>query len=173
MAAVVTEEGGTPHTINLGTQGFDCRRRERGEEKGQQKSLERGEQAKKTKQFVGRFRERSFSAINVGTIHGQEKLGDLLRAVRDWGLDGSLMRQALAPRKLGDWADFLENKKVSVWASVKVRECNSEVEQEDEHRKTIAQQIVHRSTDFLRRIIVPVRRARRGHCHRFPIDDHS
>ena len=35
------------------------------------------------------------------------------------------------------------------------RECFSEVEQEDEERKSIAQQILQ-NTDFLRRVIVPV-----------------
>ena len=36
-----------------------------------------------------------------------------------------------------------------------------EVEQEDEDRQSIVQEILRRSTDFLRRIIVPVERE----CH--------
>ena len=41
-----------------------------------------------------------------------------------------------------NWAEFLKNDELSVWASVKVRECHTEVEQEDEGRRIIAQQIL-------------------------------
>ena len=61
---------------------------------------------------------------------------ELLREVGDLKFDASLMRQAFTAGKLGDWAAFLENEKLSVWASVNVRECDSELEQEDENRKT-------------------------------------
>ena len=49
---------------------------------------------------------------------------------------------------------------------MKVRECNNEVEQEDDARQSIAQQILQKSTDFLTRIIVPVERdaTRRLNC---------
>ena len=46
---------------------------------------------------------------------------------------------------------------LSMWAGVNVRECNNEVESEDGGRLSIAQDILRRSTDFLRRIIAPVR----------------
>ena len=46
LAAIATEEGGMPHTINLSRKCYDGRRKEQGEEKGQQYSLERDEQAK-------------------------------------------------------------------------------------------------------------------------------
>ena len=38
---------------------------------------------------------------------------------------------------------------------MKVRECYNEVEQEDEGRQSIVQESLRKSTDFLRRIIVP------------------
>ena len=52
--------------------------------------------------------------------------------------------------------DFFENDGLSAWPSVKLRECYSEMEQEDEDRKSIAQLMVKKSTDFPRRIIVSV-----------------
>ena len=143
---------------------------------------------------MGRLRERSLSAIKAGTTHGKEKTGqnscwkkqqtrssktrlaagkkasrnleelELFREVRDLRFGGSLMRQAFASGKLGDWADFLDNEKLSVRARVNVRECSSEVEQEDENRTTIAQQIVEKSADFLRRTIVPDEGKERSHC---------
>ena len=85
----------------------------------------------------------------------QEEL-ELLRHSKDLRFEGSLMRQAFCAGKSGDWGNFLENEGLSAWTSVKVRECHSEVEQEDDGRKSIAQQILYNSTDFLRRIIVPV-----------------
>ena len=69
------------------------------------------------------------------------------------------MREAFAAGKMVDCANFIEHDELSVRASVKVRECHSEVEQEDDNRTTIAQHIV----DFLRRIVVASRRARRDH----------
>ena len=40
--------------------------------------------------------------------------------------------------------------------SAKLQERFSEVKQEDDERKSLVQQLLQRSTDFLRRIIVPV-----------------
>ena len=46
----------------------------------------------------------------------------------------------------------MKNETLTVWAGVKLKECYDEVERENAGRKTIAQQIVHKRTDFLRRI---------------------
>ena len=50
------------------------------------------------------------------------------------------------------WAiglNFWRYDRLSAWSSVKLRECCSEVEKEDDERKSIAQQNLHKSTDFL------------------------
>ena len=55
-----------------------------------------------------------------------------------------------------------------------------EVEQEDEDRQRIVQDVLRKSADFLRRIIVPVE-SQGGvtfshvchHCHRFPLEDYN
>ena len=39
---------------------------------------------------------------------------------------------------------------------MKIHECHHEVRQEDDQRKSIVQQILQKSTDFLRRTIAPV-----------------
>ena len=51
--------------------------------------------------------------------------------------------------------EFVKDGRFSVSASVKVRECYNEVEAEDEGRLSIAQDILRKSTDILRRIIAP------------------
>ena len=47
---------------------------------------------------------------------------------------------------------FLDDDRLRLWASVKVRECYNEVELEDEGRVSIVQDILRQSPDFLRRI---------------------
>ena len=51
------------------------------------------------------------------------------------------MRRACYAAKSGDWGNsveaFLKDGKLSMWACVKVRECYSEVELEDEGRVSI------------------------------------
>ena len=59
-----------------------------------------------------------------------------------------------------------------------LRECYCEVDQEDEKRKSIVQQILQKNTDLLRRIIIPVEgqggvmlSSEYPHCQRYPHDD--
>ena len=78
---------------------------------------------------------------------------------RDLHSEGLLMRPAYYAGKSGDWKSCLEqfriDDKLSVWASVKVRECYNEVDAEDESRLSIAQDILRTSTYVLRRILAP------------------
>ena len=101
---------------------------------------------------------------------------EFLRVVEDLRFDGSSVRKVFRAGKEGDWEKvFVRNDKFSAWTSVKVRECYSEVEQEDEGRLSIAQGILPKSTDFLRHrtsrltgrshiVVCP-------HCHRDPLED--
>ena len=104
---------------------------------------------------------------------------ELLRMGSDLRLEGSLMRQAFKAGKWGDRTHFPKHDKLSGWAGVKVRECYSEVEQIDEDRKSRAQLILQKRTDFLRRIIAPndgVGGVTMSyvclHCHRYPLGDY-
>ena len=72
----------------------------------------------------------------------------------------------------------MKGDKLSAWPSVKLRERYSEVEQKDEERKSTVQQILDKSTDFLRRITVPVEGQGAvtlsyvcPRCHRYPLED--
>ena len=42
---------------------------------------------------------------------------------------------------------MVKSGKLNAWTSAKLRECYSEVEQEDEERKSIVQQILQKNTD--------------------------
>ena len=57
----------------------------------------------------------------------------------------------------------MKSDRPNAWTSAKLRECHNEVEQEDEERKSIVQQILQKSTDFLGRILVPVEGRGGGH----------
>ena len=90
----------------------------------------------------------------------------------DLRLEGSLMRQAFEAGKSGDWTDFLEHDRLSVWTGVKV-------EQMDEDPKSMAQLILQKTTDFLRIIIAPndglggvTLWYARLHCQRYPLGDY-
>ena len=72
----------------------------------------------------------------------------------------------------------MKGDKLNAWPSVKLRESYSEVEQKDEERKSIVQQILDKSTDFLRRVTVPVEGQGAvtlsyvcPRCHRYPLED--
>ena len=71
--------------------------------------------------------------------------------------------------------ELLGRNKRSIWTSAKVRECYSEVEQEDEGRVSIAQAILRKSTGFLRRITAPIDGVGGVTlsyvCHRIPLED--
>ena len=53
------------------------------------------------------------------------------------GWNARSQRQSLKAGKAGDWAVLLKNDTRKGWSSVKLRECHSEVEQDDEERKNI------------------------------------
>ena len=58
--------------------------------------------------------------------------------------------------KAGEENEWSELVKSNAWTRVKIDECHHEVRQEDDQRESIVQQILQKSTDFLRRIIAPV-----------------
>ena len=76
------------------------------------------------------------------------------------------MRRACHAGRSGNWEsytnEFQKDGKLSAWASFKVRECYENVESEEKDRLSIAQDILHKSTDFLRRIIAPIGAVRGG-----------
>ena len=108
---------------------------------------------------------------------------ELVRHCTDLRFQGVPMRQAYSAGKSGDWANYLEvflgSGKLSAWASAKVREWYNEVEQEDEGRQIVVQDMLRKSKDFLWRIIVPFK-GQEGvtlsyvcpRCHRCPHEDH-
>ena len=96
----------------------------------------------------------------------QEEL-ELVKHNRDLRSEGLLMHLAYYAGKSGDWERFLEEfrkiDKLSVLGSITVRDSYNEVEAEDEGRSSIAQDILRKSTDFLRRILAPSGGA--GECY--------
>ena len=65
-----------------------------------------------------------------------------------------------AGRELHEVIEYMNERQVKFMLrmerKLKVRECYNEVEEEDDGRQSIALQILQKSADFLRRIIVPV-----------------
>ena len=93
---------------------------------------------------------------------------ELLRVSNDMRWDGTWMRPAIMARKAGEWADLVKCDKLNVWTSAKLRECYSEVEQEDDERQSIC------AADSAEEHGLPEadRRASRRTCrgHRYPLE---
>ena len=94
------------------------------------------------------------------------------------------LRCAHIAMKLGNWKSFKEEcrkeGKLCEWTFERSREAYEKVAMDDIGRLDIAQDILRKSTDFLRRIIAPVD-GMGGvslsyvcpHCNCFPLDDYS
>ena len=104
---------------------------------------------------------------------------ELLRVGNELRLEGSSMRQVFSAGKSGRLGGIVEkNDRLNAWACAKLRDCYSEVEQEDEDRKSAAKLILQQGTDFSRLIVVPVE-GQGGvtlsyvcpHCHRYAHED--
>ena len=86
-----------------------------------------------------------------------------------------MVRKAIRTARADDWPELLRRDELNPWTWVKLQGCYYEVRQDEDQRRSIVQKIMQNSTDFLRRIIVPVQ-GQGGvtlsyvcpHCHRFP-----
>ena len=63
---------------------------------------------------------------------------------------------AVKGAELGNWAELENETKLNRWIVETLREVCRHVREEDERRRTSVQQVVAKSTDCLRRMIVPV-----------------
>ena len=55
----------------------------------------------------------------------------------------------------GDWSELLKSDKLNAWTRVQIQECYHEVRQDDDERRSIVQQILHKSQNILGRVVVP------------------
>ena len=78
---------------------------------------------------------------------------ELVKRGSDLSCDGGSMCRAYNAGRSG-WEshkeEFQKDGGLSVWASMKVKECYDKVESEDTGRLSVAQDILRKSTDFLR-----------------------
>ena len=94
----------------------------------------------------------------------------------------SMMKQGFLALKSGEWEEykntFRNEAKVSEWAFDRTKEAFEKVAKDEARKLSTAQEIMTRSTDYLRRIIAPAER--QGgvtmsylcpHCNRFPMED--
>ena len=56
----------------------------------------------------------------------------------------------------GDWSEWTKGAEVNSWMMVKLTEFHCQVKQDDDQSRSLVQQTLQKSTDFVRRIIVPV-----------------
>ena len=71
-----------------------------------------------------------------------------------------------------DWSDLMRSEELDPWMMEKLWESYYQARQENDPRKSIAQKVMKKSTDFLRRIIAQLKDRVCPHCHRCPREDH-
>ena len=91
----------------------------------------------------------------------------------------TMVRRSMKVGKEDHWSELWKGSEFNSWTRAKLQECYHEVRQDDDQRKSIVQQIMWKSTNILRRKIVPVQG--QGvitssyvcpHLYRFPIEDY-
>ena len=122
------------------------------------------------------------TALKFGTSWTEEspynKQLTLLREGDSLHLAGTLVRRAMKLGRENGLLELLKSSELDLWTRMKLQECCHGVMQDDQ-RRSMVQQILQKSTGFLRRIIVPVQG--QGEVtlsyvcppsHRFPIADY-
>ena len=71
-----------------------------------------------------------------------------------------------------DWSDLMRSEELDPWMMAKLWESYYQARQENDPRKSNAQKVMKKSTDFLRRIIAQLKDRVCPHCHRCPREDH-
>ena len=67
-----------------------------------------------------------------------------------------MVRKAVKAGRADEWSELMKSDEFTPWMMTKLQESCYQAKQDDDQRKSVARQIMQRSTDFLRRIIVPV-----------------
>ena len=138
---------------------------------------------------VRQFRELAEKEKQAG-IQGQWQLEspakEYLEEVKrgdDNNCTDKMMKKGFTARKSGDWKEyksiFRAGVKATEWAFDRKKEAFEQVAQDELRKLSAVQEIMIRSTDYLRRIIAPV--GGQGgvtmsylcpHCSSFPLEDH-
>ena len=70
-------------------------------------------------------------------------------------LAGMMVRRAIRAGRSDNWSELMKSDELNPWMMAKLQESYHQARQEDDQRKSIVQQVMQKSTDFLRRIIAP------------------
>ena len=76
-----------------------------------------------------------------------------------------MARSAIKAGRADDGSELMNSDELNPWMMAKLKESYYQAKQDDDQRKSSVQQMMQKSTDFPRRIIVPVVQDREGsHC---------
>ena len=103
----------------------------------------------------------------------------LLQQSENRRLPGIMVRRAVNAGRADDWSELMKSEELNPWMIAKLKASYGQATQDDDECKSIVQQIMQKSTDFLRRIVVPVEGqggVALSHvcpdCHRYPLEDY-
>ena len=114
---------------------------------------------------VKRFREQAEEEKQAG-IQGQWQMEspareylEQVKCCHDTDCTKSMMKEGFTALKGGDWEEydntFRKEVKATEWAFDRIKEAFEQAAQDDARKMSIVQEIMIRSTDYLRRIIAP------------------
>ena len=97
--------------------------------------------------------------------HKKEELA-LLQVSQNKQKPDTMVRRAVKAGLADGWSDLVRSEEINPsWMVAKLKDSHNQARQEDVRRKSVVEKVMQRSTNSLRRIIVPV------HCHCFPLED--
>ena len=102
-----------------------------------------------------------------GRMHTKKKEElALLQVSQNKQKPDTMVRRAVKAGLADGWSDLMRSEEINPpWMVAKLKDSHNQARQEDVRRKSVVEKVMQRSTNSLRRIIVPV------HCHCFPLED--
>ena len=136
IASVMVEDG-EPHTINHCKECYNVRQDEKKEPRA-------------------RDREAScrLDKDPGGSMKPTQRRAEFAAVDQDLLVPGRRVRQAIETGR-EEWSKLTTNAEVNRWMMVKLKECCYQAKLDDDQHSSSVQQIMQKSTDVLRRIIVP------------------
>ena len=94
-------------------------------------------------------------------------------------LPSIMVRRAMKAGRVHDWSEVMKSEELNPCTMAKLKESHIQVRQDDDQRKSVVQQIMQKSADFLRRTVEATEGQRRvtpsyvcPNCHRYPLEEY-
>ena len=173
--SVTVEDDSEPHATNLCKVCYIVRQSEREEPSANNRTWTTLVAEKRSRgKLAVCLGARGLEQQNPGYLRGRKDRRATVSLTKEWPETSTYKEEFALLRKRKAWAAEQDGAtrdqsgregrlvrtrrraEVNRWMMVKLKERHYEAKQDDDQRRNAVQQIMHKSTDFLRRIVVPV-----------------